>query len=259
MSYTTKAIEDAVRNVFRIDAKTNLKKNKEALRLQEIIDKVFGLKTKAKISTDNPFLDTEGNLLNPNLDYNKLLNSPNVSSKTKEQIASAIGSKTSSSSKKAKSSGNKKTSSSKTQTSSKSTTGSKSKSTSTSSSGSSVADAAKKYAGTPYVWGGESMAEGGMDCSGFVYNALKDSGKNVGRTTAEGYRQGGKAVSKNDLQPGDLVFYGSGSATHVGIYMGNGQIMHSSGGSKNTKSNPGKGVTTTSIDYRSDYLGAVRY
>ena len=103
------------------------------------------------------------------------------------------------------------------------------------------------------------MAEGGMDCSGFVYNALKDAGKNVGRTTAEGYRQGGKAVSKNDLQPGDLVFYGSGSATHVGVYMGNGQIMHSSGGSKNTKSNPGKGVTTTTLNHRSDYLGAVRY
>lgn len=127
------------------------------------------------------------------------------------------------------------------------------------SNGNGIVNSAKNYIGTPYVWGGESIEEGGMDCSGFVYAALKGAGYNVGRTTAEGYRQMGTAVNKSSLQPGDLIFYGSGSnATHVGIYIGNGQMIHSSGGSSNTKSNPGKGVSIQNIDYRSDYLGAKR-
>ena len=125
--------------------------------------------------------------------------------------------------------------------------------------GNTAAEVALSYVGTPYVWGGESMAEGGMDCSGYVYNVLKDLGHDVGRTTAEGYRNGGEAVNKSDLQPGDLVFYGSGSASHVGVYVGDGKVAHSSGGSKNTKSNPGKGVIVSDINHRSDYLGAKRY
>lgn len=119
---------------------------------------------------------------------------------------------------------------------------------------------AQNYIGTPYVWGGESMDEGGMDCSGFVYNALKDAGYNVGRTTANGYRSYGSKISKSEMQPGDLIFFGkNGKATHIGIYAGNGQMIHSSGGSKNTKSNPGKGVTIASINSRSDFLEARRY
>ena len=125
---------------------------------------------------------------------------------------------------------------------------------------SSIANAAQKYIGTPYVWGGESMAEGGMDCSGFVYNALKDAGYRVGRTTAQGYRSYGTPVSKSNMQPGDLVFFGSGNnASHIGIYIGNGKMIHSSGGSKNTKSNPGKGVSVANVDYRNDFLEARRY
>lgn len=99
-----------------------------------------------------------------------------------------------------------------------------------------------------------------MDCSGFVYNALKDAGYNVGRTTAQGYRSGGTAVSRESMQPGDLVFFGkNGNASHIGIYIGNGQMIHSSGGSKNTASNPGKGVCVTNVDYRNDFLEARRY
>ena len=104
------------------------------------------------------------------------------------------------------------------------------------------------------------MAEGGMDCSGFVYNALNDAGIKVGRTTAQGYRSGGSSVSKSNLQPGDLVFYGSnGKATHVGVYIGDGKIVHSAGGSKNTKSNPGKGVSVATLNHRGDFLEARRY
>ncbi len=135
-----------------------------------------------------------------------------------------------------------------------------SRSSANSGNASSLVEAAKKYIGTAYVWGGDSKADGGLDCSGFVYNALKDSGKNVGRTTAQGYRQGGTKVDKNNLQPGDLVFFGEkGKASHVGIYAGNGQIIHSSGSSKNTKSNPGKGVSIASLNYRDDFLEARRY
>ena len=128
------------------------------------------------------------------------------------------------------------------------------------SSNGSITESAKKYLGTPYVWGGESMDEGGMDCSGFVYSALKDAGYNVGRTTAQGYRNYGSTVSKSNMQPGDLIFYGKNNeASHIGIYLGNGQMIHSSGGSKNTKSNPGKGVTVSNVDYRSDFIEARRY
>ncbi len=128
------------------------------------------------------------------------------------------------------------------------------------SSGNGLVDVAKKYIGTPYVWGGDNSAEGGLDCSGFVYNALKDAGYNVGRTTANGYRSYGSSINKAEMQPGDLVFFGkNGQATHIGIYIGNGQMIHSSGGSKNTKSNPGKGVEVKNIDYRSDFLEARRY
>jgi cell wall-associated NlpC family hydrolase len=124
-----------------------------------------------------------------------------------------------------------------------------------------IAKVARKYIGTPYVWGGESMEEGGMDCSGFVYNALKDSGFNVGRTSAQGYRGQGTVVSKADMQPGDLIFFGSNpkEASHIGIYIGNGQMIHSAGGSKNTKNNPGKGVSIVSVDHRKDFLEARRY
>lgn len=122
-----------------------------------------------------------------------------------------------------------------------------------------IVNAAEKYIGTPYVWGGESMAEGGMDCSGFVYNALRDAGYDVGRTTAQGYRGYGKSVSKSDLQPGDLVFYGkNGKASHIGIYIGNGQMIHSTGDVDNTKEKPGKGVTVADINYRGDFLEARR-
>lgn len=135
-----------------------------------------------------------------------------------------------------------------------------SKSKLTSSSDNSLVSAAEKYVGTPYIWGGSSLSDGGLDCSGFVYNALKDAGHDVGRTTAQGYRSMGSVVSKDDLQPGDLVFYGkNGQASHVGIYMGDGKIIHSSGNSKNNASNPGKGVSVTNFDYRSDFIEARRY
>lgn len=118
-----------------------------------------------------------------------------------------------------------------------------------------IIENAKKYLGKPYVWGGESMEEGGYDCSGFVYNVLRDSGFNVNRSTANGYRSIGKKIGRESINVGDLVFYGNGEkATHIAIYAGNGMIYESVGGSSNTKSNPGKGVVYSEMDRRSDLM-----
>ena len=101
-------------------------------------------------------------------------------------------------------------------------------SSSVSASGSSIVAEAKKYLGTPYVYGGASPS--GFDCSGFVYYVLKQNGFAPYRTPADQYKQG-TYVSKANLQPGDIVFFaGTGSSnaiSHVGIYVGNGQMIHS--------------------------------
>ena len=86
---------------------------------------------------------------------------------------------------------------------------------------------AQKYLGCPYVSGGASPS--GFDCSGFVYYVLKQLGYSPYRTPADQYKMG-RSVSKDSLQAGDIVFfagtYGSG-ISHVGIYAGNGQFIHS--------------------------------
>ena len=74
-----------------------------------------------------------------------------------------------------------------------------------------------KYIGVPYVWGGESRAEGGFDCSGLVYNVLNDTGLEVGRTTAQGYYNKFKGNPCGTQTRGALLFFGKseGSITHV--------------------------------------------
>jgi len=207
--------------------------------LQGKVSKLYGAETPQY----NPFLNKDGGVFNKYLDYQSILDNPQVASKTKQFIANATGLTPS------------------TPTSTVAPNGTvASGGNVVSPTGNSIADTAQKYLGTPYVWGGESMAEGGMDCSGFVYSALRDAGYNIGRTTAQGYRGYGSSVSKSEMQPGDLVFFGKNdNASHIGIYLGNGQMIHSSGGSKNTKDNPGKGVTIAPVDHRSDFIEARRY
>lgn len=113
---------------------------------------------------------------------------------------------------------------------------------------------ARTFLGEPYVWGGESDAEGGYDCSGFLYAVLKKCGMNVPRTTAQGFSQMGKAVGS--IQSGDLLFFGKSknNITHVAIAISNSQMIESIGTSKNTKNNKGKGVSISSINRRSDLV-----
>ena len=94
--------------------------------------------------------------------------------------------------------------------------------------GEKIVATAKKYLGVPYVWGGASPS--GFDCSGLVYYVFKVNGYSMYRTPEDQYRQG-TYVSRNNLQPGDVVFFyntvpGTG-ISHVGIYIGDGQFIHS--------------------------------
>ena len=233
-------VKDIVGNVFYTERKQKAADEKKLADLSQTVSNVFGDTKKHTSTSFNPFLKSNGELVNPFLNYQKILDNPEIASKTKDYIQKATGL---------------------TPTATASTqTPAAAPASSASATGNSIADSAQKYMGTPYVWGGESMSEGGMDCSGFVYNALKDAGYDVGRTTAQGYRSYGSTISKSDMQPGDLIFYGkNGNASHIGIYIGDGKMIHSSGGSKNTKNNPGKGVSISNIDYRSDFIEARRY
>ena len=122
--------------------------------------------------------------------------------------------------------------------------------------GSQIIENCKKYLGKPYVWGGESMSEGGYDCSGFAYNVLRDSGYKVARTTAQGFSSLGTAIAYSNAIAGDLLFFGKSksSINHIAIYAGDGKMYESIGGSSNTKSNPGKGVTLSNVSRRSDLI-----
>ena len=99
----------------------------------------------------------------------------------------------------------------------------------TSSKAQAIVNLAKKQLGKPYVWGAEGPNS--FDCSGFVYYVYKNSGVSVPRTSVEQSKVG-TTVSRSNLQPGDLVFSstnGSGRVSHVGIYIGNGQMIHAPG------------------------------
>lgn len=90
---------------------------------------------------------------------------------------------------------------------------------------------AEKYLGYPYVWGGSSPSTS-FDCSGFVSYVINHCGNgwNVGRQTANGLLGNCARVSKSDAKPGDLIFfqgtYNTSGASHVGIYVGDGMMIH---------------------------------
>jgi cell wall-associated NlpC family hydrolase len=113
---------------------------------------------------------------------------------------------------------------------------------------------ATRYLGYPYVYGGSSPATG-FDCSGFTQYVYAQAGISIPRHSAA-QPAAGPAVSRDALLPGDLVFfagtYGAG-ISHVGIYVGNGRMIHSS--------TPGVGVCYDSLDaayWVAHYYGACR-
>lgn len=91
-------------------------------------------------------------------------------------------------------------------------------------SGMSALEAAMSKLGSPYGWGSAGPSQ--FDCSGLVYWSYQQQGKTLPRTS-QAQMAGGTPVSINDLQPGDVVGYFPG-ATHVGIYAGNGMLVHAS-------------------------------
>ncbi len=100
---------------------------------------------------------------------------------------------------------------------------------------------ALQFVGNRYVWGGTSLTNG-IDCSGFTMQIYARYGISLPHHAASqpGY---GTRISASDAQPGDLFFYGSGSSIgHVGIYIGNGQIVHAS--------NARTGIKISSAYYR---------
>lgn len=108
--------------------------------------------------------------------------------------------------------------------------------------GSNIVNQGLKYQGTKYVWGGNQLNKG-VDCSGLTQQLFKQNGIELPRTASEQSKVG-KAVSYGEAQPGDLLFFNTLDndklVDHVGIYMGNGQMLHASSGKKQ--------VMTTNVD-----------
>ena len=119
-----------------------------------------------------------------------------------------------------------------------------------------VVNDAMQYVGKlPYVWGGTSLTNG-ADCSGFTQQLYRSYGINLDRTAQAQYDQNiGIKVTKDQLQPGDMVFFngykGAGGVGHVGIYIGGGQFVHE----------PGSGQTAkvSYLSDRKDFVGGKRF
>lgn len=105
---------------------------------------------------------------------------------------------------------------------------------------------AKSQLGKPYKFGATGPKS--YDCSGLVQAAWKSVGVSIPRTTQQQFKAG-KRITKSELRAGDLVFFYSSSPSHVAMYVGNGQVIHSP--------RPGKTVSYIKMSYM-PYSGAVR-
>jgi cell wall-associated NlpC family hydrolase len=105
--------------------------------------------------------------------------------------------------------------------------------------------AAQKYMGTPYLWGGDDFS--GIDCSGLVQAAYREAGVNLPRVSRDQAKQG-HAVSRDDMQPGDVLAYGVNGIHHVTMYVGNGQMIEA----------PHKGAQVRTVPVRDSDLVSVR-
>lgn len=111
-----------------------------------------------------------------------------------------------------------------------------------------VVNCVHKYLGVPYVWGGTTPK--GFDCSGLMQYVYNEVGIKISRTTYTQVKEGIE-VSKDNLRPGDLVFFAKcGNVHHVGMYIGNGNMIHAP--------QTGDVVKIVSLSSRKDYLTARR-
>nr|WP_318000036.1 NlpC/P60 family protein [uncultured Faecalibacillus sp.] len=110
-----------------------------------------------------------------------------------------------------------------------------------------IANKALSKQGKRYYWG--ASGPNYFDCSGLVYWAHNQAGVSIGRSTAAGYASSGKAVSYSHLQIGDVITFSYGSGvSHIGIYIGNGNMVHASGkGSETVGQDPNQCVKVTSV------------
>ena len=119
--------------------------------------------------------------------------------------------------------------------------------------GNKIVSFAEKYKGHKYVYGGTTPS--GFDCSGFVYYVFNNCGYSLSRSCSV-QAQSGDPVSRENLMPGDILFFNNtsnGSIGHVGIYIGDGQFIHAA--------NPRRGVVTDTINsgyYNTYYYSARR-
>lgn len=120
--------------------------------------------------------------------------------------------------------------------------------------GGSILNSAKSQLGIRYKYGGTSPKVG-FDCSGLTWYSHKKNGIKIPRVSSDQFKKG-KRIPRKDLMPGDLVFFETyrPGASHVGIYMGSGNFIHSA--------NIGKNVAIQKLSnnyYKKRYLGARRY
>ena len=98
---------------------------------------------------------------------------------------------------------------------------------------------AKQFIGNPYVWGGTSLTKG-ADCSGFVLSIYKKFGIKLSHSSRAQAKEG-KKIAYKDILPGDLVFYGSPTISHVAMYIGGGKVIHAA--------SPKQGIIISKYNY----------
>lgn len=106
-----------------------------------------------------------------------------------------------------------------------------------------IVEYAMQYLGNVYVHGGKSL-DSGTDCSGFTCFIYADFGYSISRTPSGQLSSAGRSIDYSEIQPGDIICYSSNggrSCTHVGLYIGDGQIIHAA--------NSRKGVIISNADY----------
>lgn len=103
-----------------------------------------------------------------------------------------------------------------------------------------IVNFALQYVGCPYVHGGNSLTNG-TDCSGFTSLVYAQFGYGLSRTPSGQLSSNGRSISLDEAQPGDIICYGKSKCTHVGIYIGDGQIVHAA--------NPRKGIVVYNVGY----------